>query len=314
MKTKMTLLALFLISFQLPTNAQSLLVDGATWHYNLYTFWEPGVDYNQFYIDGDTLIDDKTCKILRRLHRSCDFRPETDYLYEDGDQVYYYNREQEAFKLLYDYGAQEGDILELELWEGMEGFWGPKVYIRIDFVDHILLDTATLRRFFVRYDVWDDGVIEFSANADPTTIVEGIGSLTNYFHFFDNGYCDWRYTWGLRCFTHPTYGRIKFEDIVCDSVIIFSKNEEQLWSSTDLEVSPNPFTEKLDIQFSRNLNDASITIYNVMGQEVIFRKSVDFFADERQTIEVSDLKQGTYIVVVREQDGQLVASLKVVKY
>ena len=73
---------------------------------------------------------------------------------------------------------------------------------------------------------------------------------------------------------------------------------EELTSS--FEIYPNPVLDKLHIDAD---TDADIEIYNIKGQQVY--KSTRLQACEQQSIDVSDLDSGVYLVRIRTAKGDI---------
>jgi len=79
MKAKLTLFLFVLFTLQL--NSPSILDNGASWYYTTITFWTPGFDFNKVSIVGDSIIQQKECKVLNRTKITCDGRWDTDYIF-----------------------------------------------------------------------------------------------------------------------------------------------------------------------------------------------------------------------------------------
>jgi len=74
-------------------------------------------------------------------------------------------------------------------------------------------------------------------------------------------------------FQHPVLGITKFQDIPCDSVLIISSTKEiENGNSLIVEISPNPFTEYLEISFNQNISNSVVQIYDLSGRLVHSQK------------------------------------------
>ena len=72
MKPITTVILLFLcVKF---TFSQSFVIDSAEWHYTVTYFNEPTIESNRFIFQGDTLINQIECKILRAELETCDLK------------------------------------------------------------------------------------------------------------------------------------------------------------------------------------------------------------------------------------------------
>jgi hypothetical protein len=81
-------------------------------------------------------------------------------------------------------------------------------------------------------------------------------------------------------------------------------------SNTDFDTNsfiayPNPVKDVLNVSFEQNISD--VTVYNLLGQQVAFKK---MNADKGQ-IDLSNLAAGTYLVRVNTENA--VKTIKVIK-
>ena len=80
---------------------------GITWTINRWS---------DYYFEGDTIIDGKTCKKMwcRNKNKNGEWTTYEGAWYEEGKQVYYApNRSEAPLQLIYDFGAQVGDSLQV---------------------------------------------------------------------------------------------------------------------------------------------------------------------------------------------------------
>lgn len=87
----------------------------------------------------------------------------------------------------------------------------------------------------------------------------------------------------------------------CSSLLNSSDNMHDF----AISVYPNPVDDKLNIKFTQNINLVSISIYNAIGQLVHVNKN------PTETIDVSDLKTGSYFIKIISDKGT--ASSKFIK-
>ena len=310
MKTKQILTILFFLLLNIQNiQSQSVLSQGTEWYYNHQVFWQPGNGYNRCYIEGDTVIDEKECYIYKR-GQTCDMRPMIEYIYEEDDKLYYYENSLEEFLMLYDYSAETGDTITLEYWPNFNLNNDSLFYIRVDSIDYVQYDTLALKRFYVTYnDPWQYNEIVFSETYNKGIIIEGIGSLTNFFHFFDNGICDGSYNIGLRCFDNPNYGLIQFMDVACDYVSSIDILDDQF-----IEINPNPFVDHIYIESTIEIKDAIIVIYDISGNELI-RKKINGKKKLDEVLDLSNYPASVYILNIYEYEdsAKLRYAKKIVK-
>jgi hypothetical protein len=77
----------------------------------------------------------------------------------------------------------------------------------------------------------------------------------------------------------------------------------------NLNVYPNPADDQVTVEYTSAGNDATLSIFNLVGQEVIIRNLNSM--DNTLTIDVSDLSEGIYFYAVRE-GNQVIETKKLV--
>jgi hypothetical protein len=121
----------------------------------------------------------------------------------------------------------------------------------------------------------------------------------------------------LVCLTLITqYGDVVCEDTYCDSIGLFGGNkaqdggftlnvipsiavgiEEASLFANELTLYPNPASGNLNIDYSLNSNaDINITIYDMSGRVVDFQFALNSIGNNHETIDVSSLQPGIYIL------------------
>ena len=85
-------------------------------------------------------------------------------------------------------------------------------------------------------------------------------------------------------------------------------------SKVDIQVSPNPFTERLTVRFTATENTAAdVRIINMSGQAIINQKSIVSKGYNNLQIDgLSNLPSGTYLATILV-DGKVIGSQKIVK-
>ena len=248
-------------------HAQDLIVDGAEWYYNLHFFSSPDVGITRCYIAGDTTILDKNCLVFMQEVATCNGRPEKNYLHKDDKQVYFFDQDDNTFKLLYDFSLEAGDTLiyntGIHSWDNKRRTH----YIRIDSVGKYRVNSIELKLFDLSYGWMDGNEIFFEETS--AQIIEGIGNTENFFHLSDGtGYCDDKYSDKLECFSNPNFATAVIGSLGC--TIVNTKDMPE--SRPDLVVYPNPFTNTVDLETSVFPIDGKVFIYDSSGK-IIYRES-----------------------------------------
>ena len=85
-------------------------------------------------------------------------------------------------------------------------------------------------------------------------------------------------------------------------------------SKVDIQVSPNPFTERLTVRFTATENTtADVSIMNISGQSILNKKSnVSKGFNNLQIEGLSNLPSGSYFAII-SVDGKIIGSQKIVK-
>ncbi len=264
---------------------------GAEWYYSLTFFANSDLGVNRCYIDGDTLIQGRECMIYYQEEENCNGRPKKNYLSKEGDQVYFFDSEDTAFKLLYDFSLEVGDTMVLQPWSHLGNL---PFYIRIDSIGNFQEHEVDLKLFYVTYGYQDrNGQIFFheELNSD-TKIIEDIGSTLNFFHFWDNGFCDDQYSKDLRCFSAPDYPTVRFSDIECLTVPVTDLDA----GFENIEVYPNPFSSRLYLNRSEALKSGRIRICDISGRIILERKWLSGIHE--MEMELEELSPAVYWIEV----------------
>ena len=80
---------------------------GAEWYFNVWGFMGDPDTYYHMEVLGDTIIQGHQCRIITRQFLGGN--GDEQYVYEDNRVVYWYNQTMQAFTVLYDFNADEGD-------------------------------------------------------------------------------------------------------------------------------------------------------------------------------------------------------------
>ena len=76
---------------------------------------------------------------------------------------------------------------------------------------------------------------------------------------------------------------------------------QNLQVQNDFEISPNPATSKLNIKLAANINNATVTVYDVLGKKVISKN----LSAMTSSIDVSRWNSGVYLVRVSTDNQTL---------
>jgi len=277
MKYVILILAIFIPS---GIFAQGFAPTGAIWHNSQSDWINPDlITYKTIESVSDTIITGKSCKVLIEVERSYSDTAATfkHYMYSENDSVFFYK--DNAFHLLYDFGADTGDTVVLDYFLTGEGM--PLLMI-IDSTGIININGDERK---VQYISCGDGlVIEFGG-----PVIEGIGSSYFLFPTYDgtvNG--------PLRCYQddaiglyinyfYPNYGW-NYED--CNQIITGIEESESI---TSFAIYPNPSSHQIFIK-----SDNPQTKYKILDTQGNLVKQG--LTDISVGINIEELRIGFYFI------------------
>jgi len=256
---------------------------GIEWYYEIKHV-NGDVTFQHLEYTADTAINSRRVKIITETNTMYDKTDWVDYeyIYEEGDLVYWWNKELEEFTLLYDFGAVEGDM-----WIINGG--GYTITVHVDAVQ------------FVNYENQIYKILSVSDQNHLFTgdIICGIGHQKS---FFPEGPIvkDFEVE-GLRCFWQDGELLLTLGDEDCDAVYygIHGLNETP---NTAFTIYPNPTSNHLVITYITNSDIPSPStptpyhITTLLGQTV---KS-GLITSDNQQIDIHDLNQGFYFITIGE--------------
>jgi len=275
---------------------------GATW---FYSWWVPGMGGNdKIEYTHDTVLLGKTCEILKTtsywygnpgpglppILLSTHVLP-NNYTYNNGDTVFYFSNNH--FDVLYNFGAQQGSTWNLGV--DTNGFQCSQSIVKVDSISTQQINSNSYRVLFT----------SDSSNSSvgiQGKIIEHIGSLNYLFPTIRN--CD-----PQTALDAPIYTFSCFQDITMSYMLVTSAECENPYhvgiteiteESHGIQCTPNPTTDKLNIQFRDNL-DCNISIYNMLGQKLLERNNNNKLS---QQIDLRNFEKGIYLISFENKNGE----------
>lgn len=253
---------------------------GSEWYYEIQN--EDGsVTHQHLAYAADTTVNHKKVAIIVRTNTLYDKgRHEEithEYLYGEGNKIFWWNKVLGEFTVLYDFGAETGDSWEIKVGTN-------SLVMRVDAVNEIEYNG----RSFKTLAVSDEDRL-FSG-----TVVCSVGHLLSFFpeRLMTQGK-GYRVE-GIRCYWDKGELLFALGDKDCDEVY------EQLHHGVDepqqagITLYPNPATNKVHIE---GAEVDEVQVYNVFGQLLKLCRG--------QEISVEDMSKGAYLLRVRTKDGRL---------
>ena len=265
------------------------------WYYEIE--WEDGtITYQHLEYTSDTTINNERPKVVVRSNTQYDrdvIEVTHEYILEEGNVVYWWNKDLEEFTTLYDYNAEAGDEWEIKV--GTES-----IMVHVDSVGVFEYEGETRKTIHIS----DAGNI---FNGD---IVVGYGHMTSFFPeklMHRNA----RYTVdGLRCYWVEDALLYHNGDEDCDAIYSEIHGVEEDGPSTGsgtegtLTVYPNPTNDVLFVETvcTPSLLNQTYRITNVLGQTIL-SGSIN---TETQQIDIKKLPIGMFFITVGGQTEKFV--------
>ena len=248
----------------------------AEWYYEILND-DGSITYQYLSCVADTTINDKPIHILVRINTLYDKSQVIthEYIYEENNKVYWWNKTLGEFTTLYDFGAEVGDE-----WEIKVGTQTIPVHV----------DAAQT----VTYKSQEYKMLSISDPDDIFTgdIICGIGHLTSFFpeKLMTKGYR----VENIRCFWQD--GELIYQNGDQDCDEIYEQHHlgvDEIDAENGFMIYPNPTN---DVIFVKTCHSASLQseyrITNIMGQ-TIMNGTIN---SENKQIDVSSLTNGIYFI------------------
>ncbi|MBR2771340.1 MAG: T9SS type A sorting domain-containing protein [Bacteroidales bacterium] len=263
---------------------------GTEWYYEIQN--EDGsITYQHLEYAADTTVNDKEVKIIIRTNTLYDkyihAEVTREYVYEDDDKVYWWNKDLQEFTVLYDLGAQEGDSWVIKV--GTE-----TLTMHVDGVEQFEFEGSMHKML----QVSDEGGVFCGS------IVCGIGHMTSFFpeRLMQKGK-NYRVV-GIRCYWRDSELIYKFGDRDCDEVYQEYHNGLDESAENQFDIYPNPTNGVLVVETvcTPSLPTQRYRITNLMGQTLMSGS----ITAENQRIDVSNLPHGMYFISIGDMTRKFV--------
>ena len=274
---------------------KSPFLDNSEWYYEIRCD-DGSVYYQYLRCAGDTTVNSHKTKVVVRTNQIYDKEPvevTREYLYEEGNVIYWWNKELHEFTVLYDFGAEVGDAWETKV--GQES-----ITVHVD-AEKPYYDPNTGRTY--RMLVVSDADDAFSGE-----IICGVGHTTSLFPERLMNRKGGFAVDGLRCYWNDHVLVLHTTTDDCDAIYSEVHGVEENGTATFV-VYPNPTDGLLYVETPYyDVSTREYRITNVLGQTLMIDR-----LDGRDamhcvsTIDVSALPNGLYFLTV---DGKTIKLMK----
>ncbi len=169
-------------------------------------------------------------------------------------------------------------------------------------VDYTIVNNGSRKRITLK------SIEEYCGERLTQVWIEGVGSNKHPFYPDYSMYNVCSASGGMMVFTKCSFqnGEHIFGNPDCASLMPLGIGESDMLSD-NISVAPNPFVSELAIESAIAFNNASLKLYNAVGQLV---REINNFSGQRIILNREDLSSGLYLMQLFEK-GKLVKSSKV---
>jgi hypothetical protein len=204
--------------------------------------------------------------------------------------VWIYDSVSHTDKILYDFNLSVGDTLDSTKAYFATGFGGTKI---ITSIDSVIINGTFRKRFN-----YGTGCYAFSSD---TSMIEGIGAL----HGFVYTPSCFEVYFFLNAFEQNNEVLYGDSPSVCyDFTTSITENRSKL----SVTIFPNPFSSEMTLQSDKYFKNATLTLYNVQGQQV---KRINNISGQTFTLHRDNLSHGMYFLQLT-QDNKILTTDKII--
>lgn len=299
MKIRALFFILTLSFFQTQITAQELVREGTQWNiYAVYWSFPPSAETISVKIEGDTLINDVSYKILHESYDSLNtsWLETNEYIREDSTKKVYLLTEDLGEIILYDFNLTVGDtfpIMGSDSWAGCD-------YMTVIQVDTIGLFNGEMRKKWTLESNAVNGIFGYTVHW-----YEGIGSSGGLTRYITEQYGCWEhYPYNLLCYYNDNGEQIFNESGACWLVPV-----KELNTADGISVYPNPTKDNIRIeskQVDRNIE--KVQLYSAAGQ-LLSTTNINSITGK---LSLSGYQNGAYYLLIEDSIG-ILRSVKLIK-
>jgi len=299
---------LFLIQFSF---SQEWAPKGAKWYYE-----HVNTDITKLTIIesiGDTIINEKSCKILQtksislaqnnyyEYHWDTGYKEKYDFLYYQNDTIFYFNYCDNEFHPLYQFNVNVGDTITVREGENLCNFgeeYSTKFKYAVDSISTIDIGENQYKLIFNTMTPDSDWGFNTSYIKEYYPIIDKIGSTYYLFGLSPTIYISDGIS-HLRCYKDNTIEyRYNGFSGACDSLPDLPNSFEKLQNNNDISMITNDIESSTFIKFP--IQFKKYELIDVQGTVIQF--------GNQHKISTKDLPNGMYIIKIETVDNVILYS------
>ena len=277
---------------------------GAKWHYEYFSFWEGTGVTTLEVLNEDTLIGNNIYKRILSTTLYAPHEPndslythyEMLYVFENNQAVYGYNK-WTGDELLYDFNAEVGDTLDLNLG-------APSPFI-VDSVGIMNINGFQLKFQIIRFPS-----LFLPGTFDKMQFLEGVGSLYSHlFHSYTQLWIADVPVYNFRCYEDENIGLLNlYPNIDCDYIPGVTSTGPV--TENYVSVFPNPANNFLIVKDNSQACE-HLLIVDLLGKVRINEKIT---SPDNKQLDIHELENGIYFVIGEDRKGQILFREKFCKF
>lgn len=279
---------------------------GNEWYYNVHCLLNNACGYKHYAVQGDTLVGAKQGVVLQVLTQEemGELQFETLILHAGADTVFRYSPEAERWHMLYDMGAQLGDIWNIQEEEYVgygefeEGTTPWLFRVVVTAIDTIEIMGEPRRRIVTAQ--WTNGITasDFHFGYNTGSILEGVGPIDDAYGLIGQSTIGPLPLQGpsFQCFLDSGDLIFGSDDAPCNT-LSNSSGQKQITFS----IHPNPTHDHLFIELPEMGSAAwQLRIFDLQGRTVKEQSSFGV-----GSLQLNALPSGIYLLQAISDDGSM---------
>ncbi len=292
---KRFLFLLLFIPFYL--HSQNFAPIGAQWTYQIGSgCCNNGneLDFIQWNVIKDTFVLQQNCRMILKKGSSIEGFSDTMFVYQENQQVFYYDFYSQTFTLLYDFSKQKN-----ESWKVKSG--DCELNIIVEEVTNIQINQHSLKQLRVTsnnsdYEGYIIEKIGFLKKPQPD-FSQYCHGLVSYLNYYD----------GLRCYEDPELG---FHDFQISPSCDFVKVNKNKPFQQEIKIYPNPTNGQFIVDYKKTVQKGRISIYNSLGQII---QEVNIYQANQNYLDISLEPTGIYFLKLELGNFNEIYNYRIIK-